>query len=68
MDNGKPLLTDSEIDRLAGEFRRSSYYTFANWPLDRRLVGFLHDQGLRRAANDGDIARRLAERVMASSR
>ena len=52
-----PLLTDSDIDALAWQFLNSAYAdnnAYADWPLDRRLDGFLRRQGLVRLAEDGD--------------
>jgi hypothetical protein len=62
-----PLLTDSDVDALAWQFMNSAYAddTYAHWPLDRRLDGFLHHRGLSRIAEDGDAYSLVLSRVMA---
>jgi hypothetical protein len=64
---GPPLLTDSDVDALAWQFLHSGYAddTYADWPLDRRLEGFLHRQGLVRLVEDGDAYELILNRVMA---
>jgi hypothetical protein len=64
---GPPSLTDSDVDALAWQFRHSNYAddTYADWPLDRRLDGFLRRQGLGRLAEDGDAYNLILNRVMA---
>nr|WP_245848797.1 hypothetical protein [Mycobacterium palustre] len=61
------LLTDADVDSIAWQFLHSAYAedTYADWPLDRRLDGFLHRQGLARIAEDGDAYDLLLGRVMA---
>jgi len=62
-----PFLTDSDVDALAWQFLNSAYAdsTYADWPLDRRLDGFLRRQGLSRVAEDGDAYDLVLNRVMA---
>lgn len=60
-------LTDSEVDALAGQFTNSAYAddTYADWPLDRRLEGFLRHRGLSGIVEDGDAFGLVLDRVMA---
>lgn len=60
------LLTDSEVDALAWQFTNSAYAddTYADWPLDRRLEGFLRHRGLFSIAEDGDAFDFVLDRVM----
>lgn len=63
-----PLSTDSDIDALAWQFLDSAYAdnnTYVDWPLDRRLDGFLRRQGLVRLVEDGDAYDLILRRVMA---
>ena len=62
-----PLPTDSDVDALAWQFMNSAYAddTYADWPLDRRLDGFLRRRELSRIAEDGDAYRLVLNRVMA---
>jgi hypothetical protein len=59
-------LTDADVDALAWEFINSAYAhkTYADWPLDRRLEGFLRRRGLGRAVEDGDAYDFILNRVM----
>jgi hypothetical protein len=61
------LLTDSDVDGLAWQFMNSAYAddAYADWPLDRRLDGFLYHQGSARIAEDGDAYDLVLNRVMA---
>ena len=62
-----PLLTDGDVDALALQFLHSPYadQTYADWPLDRRLDGFLRREGLARLVEDGDTYDLILDRVMA---
>jgi hypothetical protein len=61
-----PLLTDSDVDALAWQFLNSDYAdkTYADWPLDRRLHGFLRHRGLSTIAEDGDAYDLVLDGVM----
>ncbi len=65
--SGPPLVTDSDVDALAWQFMNSAYANdaYADWPLDRRLDGFLLHRGLVRLAEDGDAYELILDRVMA---
>lgn len=67
LQGGPPFLTDCDVDALAWQFLHSPYAedTYAVWPLDRRLDGFLHRQGLARLVEDGDTCEIILDRVMA---
>lgn len=63
-----PLPTDSDVDALAWQFLNSAYADndkYADWPLDRRLEGFLRRQGLVGLAEDGDAYDLILNRVLA---
>ncbi len=64
--SGPLLLTDSDVDALAWQFMRSPYADdiYADWPLDRRLDGYLRREGLGRLAEDGDAYDLIINRVM----
>lgn len=66
-DSPPLLLSDSDVDALAGEFLRSRYLgpIYADWSPDRRLDTFLRRSGLPRVADDGDLARTVLDRIMA---
>ena len=61
-----PLVTDPDLDALTWQFLNSDYVAdeYANWPLDRRLDGFLRNRGLGRLADNGDICNIILDRVM----
>ncbi|MGV7828385.1 hypothetical protein PJM51_20400 [Mycobacterium kansasii] len=62
------LLTDSDLDALAVQFLNSPYADrnkYSEWPLDRRIEGFLLRRGLVRLAEDGDAYGLILDRVMA---
>lgn len=61
-----PLVTDRDVDQFALQFLNSDYVDdiHANWPLERRLEGFLRNRGLARLADDGDVCTIILNRVM----
>jgi hypothetical protein len=63
---GPPCLTDADVDALAIEFLNSRFAddTYADWPLDRRLDGFLRHRDLVRLIEDGDAYDLILDRVM----
>lgn len=65
--NDRVLLMDSDVDVLACQFTNSAYANdcYADWPLDRRLEGFLRHRGLFSIAEDGDAFGFVLDRVMA---
>jgi len=60
------LLTDPDVDVLAYHFLHSDYAAdaYINWPLERRIEGFLRNRGMARIADDGDMCQILLDRVM----
>jgi hypothetical protein len=64
--NDRPLVTDRDVDQFARQFLHSDYVDdiHANWPLERRLEGFLRNRGLARLADDGDACIIILDRVM----
>jgi hypothetical protein len=60
------LLTDPDVDVLAYQFLDSDYAAdaYINWPLERRLEGFLRHRGMARIADDGDTCQILLDCVM----
>ena len=64
--NGDEMLTGSNVDLLANQFLHSDYAAeaYMNWPLDRRLEGFLRNRGMARVADDGDTCDVLLGGVM----
>jgi hypothetical protein len=63
---GGPFLAEPDVDGLACQFLHSDYAgaMYVQWPLDRRLEGFLHYRGLTRVADDGDLYNMVLNRVM----
>jgi hypothetical protein len=73
-DSGRGVLgdapstvSDSDAHALAGEFMNSGYrgHEYADWPIERRLDGFLRRRGLSRHADDGDVCNVIIDRIMA---
>lgn len=64
------MLIDTDVGGLARQFLDSSYGSdeYANWPLDRRLEGFLQHRGLGHLADNGDMFTIICDRVMTSIR
>ena len=64
--NDPPPVTDSDVHALIREFVDSGYRgnEYANWPIERRLDGFLRRRGLSRHADNGDICNVIIDRVM----
>ena len=62
------VLIDTDVDGLARQFLDSAYGSdeYANWPLDRRLEGFLEHRDLGHLADNGDIFTIICDRVMTS--
>ena len=60
-------MTDSDVHALVGEFLNSGYrgQEYANWPIERRLDGFLRRRGLSRHAIDGDVCNVIIDHIMA---
>jgi hypothetical protein len=58
--------TDPDVDSLAWQFLNSEYAgaRYVDWPLDRRLEGFLRYCGLARIADDGDLYNQVLDHVM----
>jgi hypothetical protein len=61
-------LMQPELDAIAWEFLRSAYagHTYASWPIDDRLEGYLLNRGLVSVANDGSASDALLQCVMAN--
>ena len=66
MSGDSALFSNSDLDVLASQFLNSAYAdkTYADWPLDRRLDGFLRRRGMFRIAEDGDAYDHVLDRVM----
>ncbi len=65
-DGDAQVLTESDVDVLAHRFLHSEYAAdaYINWPLERRLEGFLRNCGMARVADDGDTCQLLLDSVM----
>lgn len=61
-----PLVSGRDADQFAWQFLHSDYVDdiHANWPLERRLEGFLRNRGLARLADDGDVCSIILDRAM----
>jgi hypothetical protein len=61
-----PSVTDTDVHALTWEFVNSGYRgdEYANWPIDRRLDGFLRRRGLSRHADNGDTCNVIIDLVM----
>ncbi len=66
MTAASAFVTDADVDALAYDFLNSPFAadTYADWPLDRRLAGFLRHGGLLRLVDDGDAYGLILDRVM----
>ncbi len=60
------MVADTDVDGLVRQFLHSAYGGdhYANWPLDRRLEGFLEHRGLGHLADNGDLFTIICDRVM----
>jgi hypothetical protein len=60
------VVAETDVDGLARQFLDSAYGSdqYANWPLDRRLEGFLLHRGLGHLADNGDLFTIICDRVM----
>ena len=60
------VVADTDVDGLARQFLDSAYGSdqYANWPLDRRLQGFLKHRGLGHLADNGDLFTIICDCVM----
>ena len=61
------LLTDSDVDALTWQFQNPEHAhdVHGDWPLDRRIEGFLRHRGFTRVADDDDACNLLLlDRVM----
>src|SRR5690349_15933877 len=63
---GRLTSTDSYVDALASEFLKSEYAgdRYVNWPLDRRLEGFLQRGCADHVSDSGDLFNIILDRVM----
>lgn len=66
VESGQGALTENDVDAVVLELLKSDYICdeYANWPLDRRLVGFLEHSHLGRVADNGDAFAAIVDRIM----
>jgi len=65
---GHVELTEQDLDAIAWKFLGSEFTgeLYANWPIDRRVNGYLVHHRLMHVANDGAACDALLHRVMAN--
>lgn len=60
--------TSNELDTIAWKFLRSEFTSqiYSDWPIDRRIDGYLLHYGPTELINDGSAYDALVDRVMAN--